>query len=490
MGVMSDMKRTNPSIQSNKELQAMNEIIGWARQGMMRVLRGSQYSGARDIYQALGYERDPKFSNFYAQYVSQDIAAAIIDRPIKTTWRGPVALLEADDDEETPLEKKWLELERKLHLKSNFIRLDTLAGLGRYAVLFMGFSDVRNRGDLSNPVAKGGSLQLLYVRPLSEDNAAIHTYETDPANERYGLPRTYSLTITAPGGNKTETLEVHYSRILHVAEGLLEGNFIGRSRLEPVFNRLKDLEKLVGGSAEMFWRGARPGYYGNVSPDADLDDETKEALKTQLDEYEHNLRRFLVSSGIDMKELASQVADPKGHVDIQIQMISAATGIPQRILTGSERGELASSQDRDNWLEAMQSRREEFAEPLILYPFVDLLIEYGVLPKPAFKGRKAMALRDYTVKWQDLWSTSQKEKAELGRLRVQSLKDYLSTPMAYETIPPDMFFKMILGLEDDDVELINQYIERQMEEEPLEDVDLEGEPTPEPEEEPEEEVEE
>jgi len=468
MGVMSDMKRTNPSIQSNKELQAMNEIIGWARQGMMSVLRGSQYSGARDIYQALGYERNPEFRHFYEQYRSQDIAAAIIDRPIKTMWRGPITVLESDDDNETPLERTWIELDTTLHLKSNFVRLDTLAGLGRYAVLFMGFSDVRNRTDLIKPVAIGTALKLLYVRPLSEANASIYSYDTDPASERYGQPQLYSLTIAAPGGNKTEVLRVHYTRILHVAEGLLEGNIEGVSRLAPVFNRLKDLEKLVGGSAEMFWRGARPGYYGNVSPDAELTEEARETLKNQLDEYEHNLRRFLVSSGIDMKELAAQVVDPTGHVDIQIQMISAATGIPKRILTGSERGELASSQDRDSWLETMQSRREEFAEPNILYPFVDLLIRYGVLPRPIPADGASTGARGYTIKWQDLWSTSQKEKAELGHIRIQSLRDYLSTPLAYEVLPPDMFFKLIMGLGYDDIELINQYIESQMEEEPLE----------------------
>lgn len=443
------------------ELQALQaQVVGWASQGITRVLRGAQYQGARNLYQALGYEAEPTFQTYYDQYKRQDMARAVIDRPVSATWRGPIDILESHDDEVTPLERAWRQLDNDLQLKRNLIRLDTLAGLGRYAVLFMGFSDVTDRARLTEPVT--APVQLLYVRPLSEANAEIASYEANPANPRYGAPLTYKLTIAAPGGDKTETLTVHHTRVLHVTEGLLESDHLGDSRLTPVYHRLKDLEKLVGGSAEMFWRGARPGYYGNVSPDTILDEATKKALREQLDEYEHNLRRFLISSGIDIQELASQVADPSNHVDVQIQMISAATGIPKRILTGSERGELASTEDRDNWLEVIQSRREEFAEPVILYPFIEHLITCGALPAPSTAAEATDTVRLYQIKWQDLWSISQKDKAELGQLRAQSLNAYLNTPMAFEILPPEMFFKLILGLDDSDVELIERFIEAQI----------------------------
>ncbi len=430
----------------------------------MGALRGAAYGGARDLYQALGYEAEPKYSNFLTQYERQDIARAIIDRPVSATWRGPLELLESHDDEDTPLERAWRTLEADVQLKSNFIRLDTLAGLGRYAVLFMGFSDVTDREGHAQPVVKSNSLELLYVRPLSEVNAVIETYETDTTSARYGAPLTYKLTVNAPNTKHSEALIVHYTRVLHVAEGLLENDFIGASRLAPVFNRLKDLEKLVGGSAEMFWRGARPGYHGDIDPDAVMSEEAKAALRAQLDEYDHNLRRFLVSSGLNIKELAGQVADPASHVDVQIQMISAATGISKRILTGSERGELASTEDRDNWLEVIQSRREEFVEPVIVYPFVERLVDYGVLPPPTAptKSEATTQARHYYVRWQDLWTISQKDKAELGRLRAQSLYDYLNTPMAPEILPPEMFFRLLMGLEPSDVELIEQYVDAQL----------------------------
>jgi hypothetical protein len=128
------------------------------------------------------------------------------------------------------------------------------------------------------------------------------------------------------------SITVHYSRVVHIVDDIVESEIEGSPRLEAVFNRLMDLEKLVGGDAEMFWRGARPGYSGVAGKDYQVTDATMTDLKDQVDEFEHNLRRILISEGIDLKALAQQIADPATHVDVQIQMIAAATGIPKRVL--------------------------------------------------------------------------------------------------------------------------------------------------------------
>ena len=455
--MMDKSKETAPVNNSEQDIQTLQRIVMGMKDGLATVLRGKQYDGARDVYEALGYEDNPTFDNYYTQYKRQDIAKAIINKPISATWRGPLIITEADDDEETPLEKEWLALEDRLKLKGKLIQLDKWTGLGHYGVLFMGLSDTKTRAELINPVESTSGVELLYVKPLSEFDAKVNTWEMDITNERYGLPLTYKITITAPSTHTTENLVVHYSRVIHVAEGLMADSITGEPRLEVVFNRLKDLEKLVGGSAEMFWRGARPGYHGEVSPETQMTEEEKGKLKEQLDEYEHNLRRFLVSSGVSVKSLATQVADPSNHVDVQIQMISAVTGIPKRILTGSERGELASSQDATNWLENIQQRRDEFAEPIIVRPFVDRLIEYGVLPAPVDK---------YMVDWEDLWSTSDKDKAAVGAVRATALASYAGSPYAMDIMPPSVFLKYILNMSDDDITQIEEMRkEAQLEEE-------------------------
>ena len=50
---------------------------------------------------------------------------------------------------------------------------------------------------------------------------------------------------------------VHASRVIHVAEDILDDEVYGIPRLEPLYNYLDDLLKVVGGSAEMFWLDAK-----------------------------------------------------------------------------------------------------------------------------------------------------------------------------------------------------------------------------------------
>lgn len=408
---------------------------------------GYQYGGDRDIYEALGYKTELDSSDYYAQYSRQDIAKAIINKPVSATWRGDLTITESSDDNDTPLEIAWKEMEKNLSIKSKFSRLDKLVALGHYGVLLLGFDDVQSESDFFRAVIPGR--ELLYVKPLTETSAQVQHWEDDPTSERYGLPNQYQLSIILPGGQNSKLISVHHSRIIHVAgEDLLENEIEGAPRLEVVFNRLKDLEKIVGGSGEMFWRGARPGYQGKVDPEYNMTEDTIDGLKEQISEYEHNLRRILVNQGVDLEALAAQVSDPSAHVEVQIMMISAVTGIPKRILVGSERGELASSQDRDNWHDMIQSRREEFAEPRMVRPFIDRCIEYGALPPMTPEG--------YGVEWQSLYEQSDKDKAEVGKIRSETLKNYSSAPVNQDVIPPEAFFKLFMNLDDDQIELIQE----------------------------------
>lgn len=425
-------------------LQTLSEMIGRAQ---IAAKLGVQFGGDRNLYDALGYKAELKFADFYAQFQRQDIAKAIIDRPIKTTWMGDVNIMESTDPEDTKLEKAWKELMKSLKLKKQFIKLDKLTGLGRYGVLLMGLSDVTTALDWQKPITSK-SLRLLYVRVCSETQAKIDSFEKDVSNPRYGLPLMYSINITAPGKEDAISLKVHYSRILHVVEDSLENEWEGTPRLEVVFNRLQDLEKLVGGSAEMYWKGARPGYQGKIDPDFTMSPDSQTKLQDQVTEYEHNLRRILINQGVDLQTLETQISDPSNHVDIQLQMISAVTGIPKRILTGSERGELSSDQDADQWASHITSRREEFVEPSILRPFIDKCMELGILPGSATKDV------DYTISWKSLYNVSEKDNALVGLTRAQALKEYTSNAIVQSIIPPDAFLQFFLGLTTTDIELI------------------------------------
>jgi len=424
----------------------------------------------RDLYEALGYPETTgiQLKDYLARYARQDIAKAIIDRPVKATWSGGVRLTESEKTEETAFEKAWKDLERKHSLCSKFLRVDKLTGLGEYGVLLLGLSDVSNKDGLSKPVltsSNGKKRELLYVKPLSQSSAEIETWDDDPSSPRYGYPVLYKVTIVEPSTNTERQLQVHYTRMVHIADDLEESEIKGTPRLLAVWNRLMDLEKIMGGSAEMFWRGARPGYAATTDPDAQFNDDDLDELEDQLDEYEHKLRRFLILESMKITPLAMQVADPTAHVDTQIQAISAITGIPKRILTGSERGELASTEDRSAWLESIKTRRNMFAEPQIVRAFADMMIAYGILPDPI--------TGDYGLKWEDPFAPSEEEKARIGEVRARALSYYANAIGARDIVTEEAFFKFFMGFELDDIDIILGLMEKHLEEVGVTELDIE-----------------
>ncbi len=453
-----------------KEIMTLASVLVGRANLMARM--GQQYGGKRDVFQALGYPLTLKYEDFLTKYVRQDIAKAIIDRPVKATWQGPLELIESDISEDTVFEEEWVKLNRKYGIKPKLARVDRLTGLGRYGVLVLGLDDVTNRESLKNPV-KGGNRKLHYIKPFGEKSAQIAELESNPGNERYGLPKMYTIEVQDVGTESSSFIQIHHTRVIHITDGSLESEIFGVPVLESVYNRLMDLEKIVGGDAEMFWRGARPGYEGKVDKDYQMTEQMREDLIDQLDEYENDLRRFLINEGVDIEALTQQISDPLNHVDIQIQMISAVTGIPKRILIGSERGELASTQDTSEWKEYVQARREDHAELSIVRPLVDRLIELGILPAPK---------DDYTVKWNDLHSLSEKERVEIGKGRANALREYTYNPISQELIPPDAFFEFLLGLTTEQITLISKMRDDMILEDELYQTirDLANPPVPEP----------
>jgi hypothetical protein len=191
-----------------------------------------------------------------------------------------------------------------------------------------------------------------------------------------------------------------------VAEDLLEDEVYGRPRLKRVYNRLNDLEKIIGGGSEATWKVMDRGLQADVRDGFTGEGQTLDDLEAEIDEYMHKMRRFIRTQGVDIKELGSDVVDPSGLFNALISLVSAASFIPQRILIGSERGEMASTQDQENWAGVIESRQTSFAEPIILRALIDRLVWMGALPAPV-NGK-------YTVTWPSLYKPTEAGQADLA----------------------------------------------------------------------------
>ena len=154
---------------------------------------------------------------------------------------------------------------------------------------------------------------------------------------------------------------------------------------------------------------------------------------------------------MDTATLEQSIADPENIVDTELKLISGASNIPVRILTGSERGELASSQDENNWNHRVDERRLDFAEPLILRAFIDRLIDFGILPRP----KNGL----YTVTWPDLDALSEKEQAEIAKSKTEAIAMYVKSGASI-LIPPTFFLTKIMGMSDEEAEaILNEVLE-------------------------------
>jgi len=415
---------------------------------------GKSFGNKRDVYTALGYSKDPSFEDFYVRYKRQDIAKRVIEAPVKSTWRLKPAISESKE-EETTFEKAWVKLVRDLNPYHFMSRVDKIAGIGQYGVLFLGFDD-----GLKPEEEVEKAKNVLYMRPFAENHAQIQTWETDTTNERYGKPLTYTLNVASEDKAGTKSLPAHWSRVIHVAEDLYENDTHGTPRLECVLNRLQDLELIAGGSAEMFWRGAFPGYSFKADEGFTLKGQALVDLEDEIQEFVHDLKRYIRLTGMSVDELSAQVADPSNHFEILVSLISAATAIPKRILLGSERGELASSQDESNWHTQVENRRTDHAEPTILRPFINRLMEKGVLPEVGEDG--------YEVEWPDLFAPSEKEQAEVTKTKTEALAAYSNAPSANLIIPPAFYLAKFLNLTQDEIDQIEEQKNQMLDEEKAE----------------------
>lgn len=395
---------------------------------------GLSFNGARDMYAVLGYNRTLTYADYRARYLRGGLAKVLVDVYPSAVWRGGAEVYEDEDpNADTPFEQDWKMLDNRLSVWATFQRAHILAGLSTYSIILIG----DGASDLSQPLMRGrGPASLAYLKPYSAESgpggqqrdgrsrsmtaqATIATYDTDPKSPRFGKAGTYQIRQTMQSTPMPSFPSVHWTRVIHVADGLLEDEVYGTPAMEAVWNYLDDLDKVVGGGGEAYWLRANAGLHVNVdkslgmpvppgkTPIAGMDADARRALQEKAEELQHQLQRVMVTRGVEITQLSSSVSDFKGPSDAIITLIAGTKRIPKRILVGSEMGQLASGQDKDNWNTQVQDKRTSWAFPGLVKPLVDRLIEFGYLRPPA----KPDAIY---VEWPVIEDLTEDEKAGLA----------------------------------------------------------------------------
>lgn len=248
---------------------------------------------------------------------------------------------------------------------------------------------------LSEKPAAAGKRKLLFIRAFDESLVQIVRYEWNSRNPRFGLPVMYRVTLNDPRevhsgvGLPLATVFVHWSRLIHLADNLGASEIFGVPRMRPVLNPLLDLRKIRAAGAEGYWRSCITMLSLETLPQLGGDvyiDQTK--MKNLMENIQNGMQRIWQLTGLSAKTVAPSVVDPTPHIAIQEEAICVQLGCPIRVFKGSERGELASSQDDSSWNDRLRHRQNGYITPRIISPFIDRLIQIGVLPEPKAKPEK------------------------------------------------------------------------------------------------------
>uniref|UniRef100_A0A6M3IVV2 Anti-CBASS protein Acb1-like N-terminal domain-containing protein n=1 Tax=viral metagenome TaxID=1070528 RepID=A0A6M3IVV2_9ZZZZ len=427
----------------NVQRAILNEVSLLRRETLAKL-----FDPNRDINDACGYPTEISIEQYKEFYKREWLAKRVVQIFPEACWTEDPVIFENEDPDETEFEKAVSNLNKDLNLFHFLHRIDELSGIGRYGILLLGLKDGQN--SLTLPVTKKEGVQLIYLRAYDESVLAVDSVNTDVTSPRYGFPEIYKVNTADASGSTgiLDAIRVHWSRVLHVADNRTTSEIYGAPRQEIAYNRIWDCRKILSGSGEMFWLGAFPGYSFEINPD--MQDATIDtaSIREELSNYQNGLQRYLAISGVSAKSLAPQVADPTGHLAAQIKATAIAMGVPMRILMGSEEAKLASQSDKETFNSRVKCRQDKYVSPMIIRPFIDRMIEFGVLPEVA----------DYTIQWPDLNSPSEEDKANVAKAKSEALAKFVQGDVA-QLIPEAEFLKIVMGMSQEEVDSISAAVE-------------------------------
>ena len=326
-------------------------------------------------------------------------------------------------------------------------QLDILGGIGGESLMVFGFADGKS---LDAPVKRQEGMKISWVKILHNGQFTVLERDEEQTSENFGDVKFYETKSFRTSelnfaDHIAPKVKIHASRCVHFKEG--SNLSFGISRIQRCYNQLLDITKVSGSSAEVYYLGAFSGMAVEVDPEASISDDTFESMEEQIVDYFYGLNRSMIFEGSKAKLLYPAIISPKDHFDLQITMISIATGIPRRFLTGAEAAKLASQQDSLNWTDRVNIRRTSFVTPRIVLPVVERLIDAGVIRKPSGG--------EFEVVWPRAESATTNERSNSARNMTDALVKYFSTGM-YSVVDFPTFLMYVCGYSETEAIVINQ----------------------------------
>jgi len=395
-----------------------------------------------------GFPDTITFPMLYQMYRRNGLARAGVSHAITKTWREYPWLLEKEDDahEQTKTEKLLQDMIDRLSFWQRLSDCDERSRIGKYGALIFRFADGLQ---MDKPVSRvAGMDALVEIIPCYEDQILPSSYNTDPMSPDYGQPTMYQFNESAvdPNTSKARSFMVHPDRV-HIWSR--DGTVNGESVLEPGYNDLITIEKIIGAGGEGFWKNAKSAPVMNIDPAANLQSlatmlgTTVPGIADAMDEvvagWQKGFDQLLMLQGIEAKTIQVTLPQPAEFIAGALQSFAASIHEPLRILVGSQSGERASTEDAKEWDSTIMSRRENHVKPNIRR-IVSKLVKVGVLPDA-----------DWVISWTDLTEDSMDEKIARAAKMAEINKAAIGTGERYFTGAEIREVVGLAPLEDDGV---------------------------------------
>lgn len=393
----------------------------------------------RNLERECGHpELDPTPEQYDRMYRYQTLGRKVVNALPDACHAVEPEVYEDDDPKNlTPFEQDFAEV-RRLHpdFWGRCHRADRLSRKNRYGGLLLGVADGKTP---DQPLGRTrlGPKGLLFLKPGSECEFVAQEFETR-TNARTGRPNSYLVQIGDPDGDAgtEDEVEVHWSRIVHMADNLDTSDVFGTPAMEPVFNRLLDLRKILGSSAEMFYKGAFPGIaFQTLAELAGRTTMDKASLTEEWTKYHQGLQRFLALDGLEANVLKTALADPTPYALLQVMMIAADIDTPMKVLLGSQNSQVSGQDDTHQWQAKVTARQTDVLTPRYL-GLAARLVEAGVCRPPK---------RELKVWWPEVNLQSPKDQADTAVKVTQALLQY-TTSGAELVFPLPYFLSEVLRL--------------------------------------------
>lgn len=365
-------------------------------------------------YADFGFPTDLTFKQVYDMYLRNGIARAAVEKTIGKTWQENPFLLDHErdgsgkDDGETKLEKEIRQRFDALRVWQRLAEADGRSIVGRYAAVILRLADSK-AFDQPVDTVPGGLDGLVEVVPVWEGQLAVSQWDTDQTSETYGEPKMFAFNEAnvATGQANNRAFNVHPSRVIVWSK---TGDLHGRSALEPGYNDLMTIEKVVGAGGEGFWKNAKSAPVLEVDKEAKIAEmakamgvqpsEVADKMQDQVEDWQKGFDKLLMIQGMQAKTLSVTLPSPEHFFGVALQSFAASMSIPLKILVGNQTGERASTEDATDWAQTNNARRANIVVPNIMM-LVRRLVEFRILPE-----------KDWFLDWADLTEASIAEKID------------------------------------------------------------------------------